>query len=63
MKKEEIIVIRFCLRLFCLIFLLAGCGEKAEEQIIETQVDKYTVSKNSNVHIVLTIWWVNLASK
>ena len=51
MKKEEIIVIRFCLRLFCLIFLLAGCGEKAEEQIIETQVDKYTVSIDRHVEI------------
>lgn len=51
MKKEEIIVIRFCLRLFCLVFLLAGCGERAEEQIIETQVDKYTVPIDRHVEI------------
>ena len=44
-------MIRFCLRLFCLILLLAGCGEKAEEQIIETQVDKYTISIDKPVEI------------
>ena len=51
MKMEKTIVIRFCLRLFCLIFLLAGCGEKEEEQIIETAVDKYTVSIDKPVEI------------
>ena len=50
-EKEEIIVLRFCLRLFCLILLLAGCGEKAEEQIMETQAVKYTASINRLVEI------------
>ena len=44
-------VIRFSSGLFCLVFLLAGCGEKAEEQIIETQADKYTVSIDKPVEI------------
>jgi hypothetical protein len=51
MNKERTMMIRFCLGLFCLIFLSAGCGEKAEEQIIETQVDKYTVSIDKPVEI------------
>ena len=51
MNREKTMVIRFCLGLFCLIFLLVGCGEKAEEQIIETQADKYTVSIDKPVEI------------
>ena len=51
MNREKTMVIRFCLGLFCLIFLLVGCGEKAEEQIIETQADKYTASINRLVEI------------
>ena len=51
MEKEVIIVIRFYLWLFCLVFLLAGCGEEAEEQIIETQVDKYTAPIDRLVEI------------
>lgn len=50
-KQEEIIVIRFCLRLFCLILLLAGCGEKVEERIIETKEEKYTASIDRLVEI------------
>lgn len=37
--------------LFCLIFFLAGCGEKTEEQIIETQGDKYTVSIEKPIEV------------
>jgi hypothetical protein len=44
-------VIRFCLRLFCLILLLAGCGESVDEQIVETQPDKYTASIDKPVEI------------
>jgi hypothetical protein len=44
-------VIRFCLRLFCLILLLAGCAEKSDEQVIETQPDKYTASIDRLVEI------------
>ncbi len=44
-------MIRFCLQLFCLILVLAGCGEKADQQIIETQPDKYTVSIDRPVEI------------
>ena len=44
-------MIRFCLQLFCLIFVLAGCGEKADQQIIETQPDKYTASIDKPVEI------------
>lgn len=44
-------MIRFYLRLFCLIILLAGCGEKAEEQIMEKQADKYTASIDRLVEI------------
>jgi hypothetical protein len=51
MNKEKIIVTRFWLGVFCLILLLAGCGEDAEEQIVETQVDKYTVSIEKPVEI------------
>ena len=50
-KKEEIIVIKFCLRLFCLILFLVSCGEKGEEKIIETQADKHTVSIDRLVEI------------
>ena len=44
-------MIRSCLRLFSLILLLTGCGEKAEEQIIEAQADKYTASIDRLVEI------------
>ena len=44
-------MIRFCLRLFCLILLLVGCGEKTEEQITEIQPDKYTSSIDRLVEI------------
>ena len=44
-------MIRFCLRLFCLILLLACCAEKSDEQVIETQPDKYTASIDRLVEI------------
>jgi hypothetical protein len=44
-------VSRFILHLFCLVFLLVGCGKKAEEQIIETEPDKYTVSIDRVIEI------------
>ncbi len=50
-KEEGIIMLRFCLWLFILVFLLVGCGRDAEEQIIETQVDKYTDSIDKPVEI------------
>jgi hypothetical protein len=34
----------FYLRLFCLILFLAGCGEKAKEQLNDADPAKYTVS-------------------
>ena len=51
MKEEKTMVIRFFSVLFCLILLLAGCGENSEEQTIETQVEKYTVSIDKPVEI------------
>lgn len=51
MNREKIIVTRFYLGLFFLILILTGCGEDAEEQIIETQVDKYTVPIDKPVEI------------
>ena len=50
-NREEIIVIRSCLRLFCLILLFAGCGEKVEKQTVEAQADKYTVSIDRPIKI------------
>jgi hypothetical protein len=51
MDKEKTIMTGFCLGVFCLILFMAGCGEDAEEQSIETQVDKYTVSIDKPVEI------------
>lgn len=44
-------MIRFSLRLFCLILLLGGCCDKPDEQSIETQPDKYTASIDKPVEI------------
>ena len=45
------IMLRFCFWLFCLVFLLLGCGDESEDGISDAQGDKYTVSIEKPIEI------------